>query len=50
MSSEVYNHFVATIKPLINDKKFPTDDVCRTFNILIRISPYYEAEKLPESD
>ena len=25
----------------MNDKKFPTEDMCRVFNILIRISPYY---------
>lgn len=42
MSSEVYDQFIYTIQPLIKDKKFPTEDVCRVFNILIRISPFFE--------
>ena len=28
----------------MKDKKFPTEDVCRVFNILVRISAYYENE------
>ena len=42
MSSELYNSFVETVRVLIKDKKFPTEDVCRVFNILIRISPYFD--------
>jgi len=41
MTSEMYEQFVETVNPLMKDKKFPTEDVCRVFNILIRISPYY---------
>jgi len=29
----------------MKDKKFPTEDVCKVFNILVRISPYQ-----PEKD
>ena len=42
MTPELYDQFVTTIWPLMQDKKFPTVDVCRTFNILVRICPYYE--------
>jgi hypothetical protein len=42
MSSDIYNKFISTVKPLIKDKKFPTVDVCRVFNILIDISPYFD--------
>lgn len=40
MSEEHYKTFVKSIGILIKDKKFPTEDVCKVFNILIRISPY----------
>ena len=40
MSSEMYEQFVQTVAPLLKDKKFPIEDVCRVFNILVRISPY----------
>lgn len=42
MNFEVYSSFIETVRPLIKDKKFPTEDVCRVFNILIRISSYFE--------
>ena len=47
MSNEVYSAFISNIIPLIQDKKFPTEDVCKVFNILIRISAYFEH---PEND
>ena len=40
MSSEVFEQFVETVQKLIKDKKFPTEDICKTFNILVRISPF----------
>ena len=45
MSSEIYNHFISTIHPLLKDKKLPTEDVCKTFNIMIRICGYFEAPR-----
>jgi hypothetical protein len=40
MSEELYKLFAKKITPLMKDKKFPTEDICRVFNILVRISPY----------
>jgi len=44
MTAEMYWEFVRTIHPVMKDKKFPTEDVCRVFNILIRISPYFDRD------
>ena len=41
MSEDTYSYFVATVAPLIKDKKVPTKDICRVFNILVRIGPCY---------
>lgn len=40
MSEDLYMAFIQKISEVIKDKKFPTEDLCRTFNILVRISPY----------
>lgn len=40
MSEELYSLFLEKIQAVIKDKKFPTEDACRVFNILVRISPY----------
>ena len=45
------NHqFIDTVRPFIQNRKFPTEDVCNVFNILVRISPYYEKSGLYASD
>jgi hypothetical protein len=46
MSADVYHSFIDTVRPLIKDRKFPTEDVCRVFNVIVRISPYYEKSKV----
>ena len=50
MSPEVYHQFIDTVRPFIQNRKFPTEDVCNVFNILVRISPYYEKSGLYASD
>jgi len=45
MSEEVYSSFVANIENLIKDKKFPTSDVCKVFNVMVRISPFAKEEQ-----
>lgn len=40
MNEELYLAFTQKIKSVIKDKKFPTEDACRVFNILVRIHPY----------
>ena len=37
MSQELYQKFEEKIAPLIKDKKFPIDDLCRVFNIMCSI-------------
>jgi hypothetical protein len=37
MSEELYTVFANKIHSVMRDKKFPTEDVCRAFNILVRI-------------
>ena len=44
MSSEVYDRFIEIVTPLIKDKKFPINDVCRVFDIIIKISPYFNPD------
>lgn len=44
MSSEVYDKFFTIISPLMKDKKFPIVDVCRVFDIILKISPYFDPE------
>jgi hypothetical protein len=48
MSSDVYDRFVGIVTPLIKDKKFPINDVCRVFDIIIKISPYFNPESQNE--
>jgi hypothetical protein len=43
MSEELYKSFIGKISHVMKDKKFPTADVCRVFNILVRLSPYQPA-------
>ena len=40
MNTELYQIFMKRIKQVITNSKFPTEDLCRVFNILVRISPY----------
>ena len=40
MTKELYSAFLARVKEVINDRKMPTEDLCRVFNILVRIAPY----------
>ena len=40
MTKELYSAFMSKLQGVIRDKKLPTEDLCRVFNILVRISPY----------
>jgi hypothetical protein len=40
MNEELYMGFVKKIEKVMKDKKFPTEDICRVFNVLVRIAPY----------
>ena len=40
MTAELHDAFLAKLKIVIQDKKLPVEDVCRAFNILVRMSPY----------
>jgi hypothetical protein len=42
MSEELYNNMVEKVSQVIKDKKFPTEDVCRVFNIMVRLSPFHK--------
>jgi hypothetical protein len=40
MNEDLFKLFVSKISSVMKDKKFPTEDVSRVFNILVRLSPY----------
>ena len=40
MTTELHDAFLAKLKTVIEDKRIPVEDVCRAFNILVRLSPY----------
>jgi hypothetical protein len=40
MNSELYKIFLRKIKQVLGSNRFPTEDLCRVFNILVHISPY----------
>ena len=40
MTEELYGAFLTKLSTVIEDKKMPIEDVCRAFNILVRMSPY----------
>ena len=40
MTAELHDAFLAKLKTVIEDKRMPVEDVCRAFNILVRLSPY----------
>lgn len=40
MSTDLYRAFMSKISQVIANNRFPTEDLCRVFNILVRISPY----------
>ena len=40
MTQQLYSAFLDKVKEVINDKKIPTEDLCRVFNILVKISPH----------
>lgn len=50
MNEELYTEFTKKIQSVIKDKKFPTEDACRVFNILVRISPYQSTELMTNKD
>ena len=35
MNEELFAVFLHKLRPVLQDKKFPTDDLCRVFNILV---------------
>lgn len=45
MSEDLYKVFVAKIERVMKDKKFPTEDICRVFNILINLGAYMPAKE-----
>lgn len=50
MSEDLHAMFITKIQAVIKDKKFPTEDLCRVFNILVRISPYQPQKALLEQN
>ena len=44
MNPELSTIFSNKITAVIRDKKFPTEDLCRVFNILVRTSPYSDLQ------
>ena len=50
MTEELYKAFANKVWPLLKEKKFPTEDVCRSFNILVRISAYHPVTKDQKED
>lgn len=40
MTQDYYQVFMRKIKEVISNPRFPTDDLCRVFNILVKIAPY----------
>ena len=40
MSREIHDAFLSRLQVVIEDKKMPTEDLCRAFNVLVRLSPY----------
>ena len=40
MTAEVHEAFLSRMQAVIGDKKMPIEDLCRAFNILVRISAY----------
>ena len=45
MSHDLYLSFIDNVHPFIKKSKFPTEDVCRVFSILVNISSYFEMNK-----
>ena len=46
MTSELYKLFMNRILKVVNNSKFPTEDLCRVFNILVKISPHSQFNDL----
>ena len=40
MTNDLYSAFMEKVQQVVRDKKLPTEDLCRVFNILVRISAY----------
>mmetsp|Transcript_17974 Transcript_17974/g.30586 ORF Transcript_17974/g.30586 Transcript_17974/m.30586 type:complete len:275 (-) Transcript_17974:8-832(-) len=40
MSTDIYQAFVETVRPLVKEQKLPTRDLCRVLNILVKISAF----------
>jgi hypothetical protein len=44
MTDDICYSFLQKVGPLLKDNKFPADDLCRVFAILIDISPYLSTQ------
>ena len=40
MTAELHDAFLAKLKTVIEDKRMPIEDLCRAFNVLVRMSAY----------
>ena len=40
MTAELHDAFLAKLKTVVSDKRMPVEDLCRVFNILVKLSPY----------
>ena len=40
MTPELHDAFLSKLLSVLDDKRMPVEDVCRAFNILVRLSPY----------
>jgi hypothetical protein len=47
MNSEYYQVFLRKIGEVLGNNRFPTEDLCRVFNILVRICPYSQYNEQP---
>ena len=45
MTEELHEAFLAKLKTVVEDKKMPVEDLCRAFNILVRLSAYSSFEE-----
>jgi len=46
MNPDLYKLFMKRILKVVGNSKFPTEDLCRVFNILVKISPYSQFNDL----
>jgi hypothetical protein len=50
MNSEIYHRFIKTATPLVKDMKFPTGDLCRVFNTIVKSCSFLDKQigSIPE--